>query len=271
MYAAVAKKFLGLLLGLVGLSLATYASAVSWPRLDSWLAEELVTGSWLVYLLLSGEVAVSNVGTWSAMLIVFGPRARMISDVYSLTPVLAIFSAVVPSWLLYVLRTSVTESQEDNLSPFSQAIIWESRAISYIGCTLVVWKWNYQEGVARRITTVRAWLRIARTVLLWLPAASWPAIVAAVTVHANSTEAFDLDPAGGLGCGVAGLSCHHVFNLGVTGASFLIGGSGFLFELIQFDRHNGIQWRSRALSSLFSVWVVVAILVATNFAIVGQS
>jgi predicted DNA repair protein MutK len=87
-------------------------------------------------------------------------------------------------------------------------------------------------------------------------------------VHTSSTEA--IDP-GGLGCGIADVPCHHAFNLGVTGASFFVGGSGFVYELIQFDRHNGVRWRARAASSLFSLWAVVAMLVATNLVIVRRS
>ena len=269
-HAQVAGQFLLLLLGLALLLLAGYASAVSWPTLDSWLAEKLVTGSWLVYVLLSGQTVVANVGTWSAMLTVFGPRARMLNQVYSLTPLLVIFSAIVSSWLLYVLRGSIAEPLEQHLSPFSLAILWESRAMSYIGITLLAWKWNYQEGAARRLTTVRAWSRIVRTVLLWLPATSWPAIVSAVAVHASSTQLFDFD-LGALDCGVAGLACRHVLIIGVTGISFLIGGSGFVSELIQFDRHRGIQWQSRASAQLVSVWAVVAALVATNVYVVTRS
>ena len=81
---------------------------------------------------------------------------------------------------------------------------------------------------------------------------------------------FGLD-LGGLNCGVAGLPCHHVFDLGITSATYFIGGCGFACELIQFDRHRGISWRPRAAAELLVAWALAMALGALNVNIARRS
>lgn len=234
-YAGYVQQVILIMLGLAALSLAVYESAGNWPV--QMPVRELVTGSWLFYITLSAGSAVSTASAWTALLQIVGPRARMLSDVYSLRPALVGVSVLVPSWLLYVLRESAIERSDNEieLSPYSTVVLWESRALSYLGLVLLLYRWNYQEGAARRLTTVRACSRIARTLLLWLPAAAWPAVVAAVV---SGTDRHPLDLAGPE-CGVmgaAGLECRHdLFGIVLPNVSFLMSALGFACELMQFN------------------------------------
>jgi hypothetical protein len=140
--------------------------------------QELLTGNaFKMYLLLPGFTAFLTVCSYKTLMWASSPRTRMLSRLYKLSTLLGGLAMVGSAWLLFVLRHSIDTGSGDEWSASSQVIIMEAIILPYAGVAMMLWCWGTWRGEARR----RACSIIARPLFLWVPSATWPLVVAAVS------------------------------------------------------------------------------------------
>ena len=152
------------------LSLAVAEAWMSWPLETP--VEALVTGPAVsAYCMTPAFFALSFSGSWRVLLQSADTRARMLSDAYDMPGIIFGISAIGAGWLTFVLRSSA-DNQYALGSLRSQIYKWECVCVCFWGPISMLWCWNYRRAEARR----RACRILARTVLLWVPAAGWPLV-----------------------------------------------------------------------------------------------
>lgn len=156
--------------------LAVYEGVYGYPLAIP--VEGLVAGSaFWTYLLLPGMTSIGTVCSWKTLMRSSSPRVRMLSRLYKAPTMLGILTLVGSAWLLYVLRHSVDIKGENERSDHSKLILLQAVGIPYIGVSMMLWCWGTWRGEARR----QVCMIVARPLLLWIPAATWPVVMVAAS------------------------------------------------------------------------------------------